>query len=165
MAYVDQQMSGNKVTALIIVAVLHVVIGYALVSGLASEAYEKVKAVTSAVNIEEEKPPEEPPPPPPPKDDTPPPPIVAPPPPISFNAPAPQVQTVNVAPPVALPPAPVALPPAPAAPPPPGFRRRVRLPRVTLVAGRRRTTIPHVHFAKSVKAQRVSVSRWEPTAR
>lgn len=121
MAYADQQMSGNKITALIIVAILHVVVGYALVTGLAFEAYKKVKEVTSAVNIEEEKPPEEPPPPPPPKDDTPPPPIVAPPPPISFSNPAPQVQTVNVAPPTPAPPAPVALPPAPAAPPAPRF--------------------------------------------
>lgn len=128
MAYADQQMSGNKITALIIVAILHVVVGYALVTGLAYEAIKKVKEVTSAVNIEEEKPPEEPPP-PPPKQDTPPPPIVAPPPPISFNAPAPQVQTVNVAPPVALPPAPVALPPAPAAPPPPRFSPKGAAPK------------------------------------
>ena len=117
MAYADQQMSGNKVTALIIVAVLHVLVGYALVTGLAYEAYKKVKDVTAAVNIKEEKPPEEPPP-PPPKQDTPPPPIVAPPPPISFNAPAPQIQTVTTPPPVALPPAPVAVP----APPPPAPR-------------------------------------------
>ena len=118
MAYADQQMSGNKVTALIIVAILHVLVGYALVTGLAYEAYKKVKDVTAAVNIKEEKPPEEPPP-PPPKQDTPPPPIVAPPPPISFNAPAPQIQTVTTPPPVALPPAPVAVPAPPAPPPPP----------------------------------------------
>ena len=62
MAYADQQMSGNKITALIIVALLHVVVGYALVTGLAYEAIKKVKEVTSAVNIEEEKPPETPPP-------------------------------------------------------------------------------------------------------
>lgn len=117
MAYADQQMSGNKITALIIVAILHVVVGYALVSGLAYSAFKKVKEVTSAVKIEEDKPPEEPPP-PPPKQDTPPPPIVAPPPPISFNAPAPQVQAVTTPAPAA-PPAPVVLPPAPAAPPPP----------------------------------------------
>lgn len=128
MAYADQQMSGNKITALIIVAILHVVVGYALVTGLAYEAIKKVKEVTSAVNIEEEKPPEEPPP-PPPKQDTPPPPIVAPPPPISFNAPAPQVQTVNVAPPIPAPPAPVALPPAPAAPPAPRFTPKSASPK------------------------------------
>jgi protein TonB len=118
MAYADQQMSGNKITALIVVAILHVFVGYALVTGLAYSAIKKIKEVTSAVNIEEEKPPETPPP-PPPKQDTPPPPIVAPPPPISFNAPAPQVQAVTTAPPVVMPPAPVVLPPAPAAPPPP----------------------------------------------
>lgn len=129
MAYADQQMSGNKITALIIVALLHVVVGYALVTGLAYEAIKKVKEVTSAVNIEEEKPPEEPPPPPPPKEKTPPPPIVAPPPPISFNAPAPQVQTVNQAPPIPAPPAPVALPAPPAAPPPPRFTPKAAAPK------------------------------------
>ena len=129
MAYADQQMSGNKITALIIVALLHVVVGYALVTGLAYEAIKKVKEVTSAVNIEEEKPPEEPPPPPPPKENTPPPPIVAPPPPISFNAPAPQVQTVNQAPPIPAPPAPVALPAPPAAPPPPRFTPKAAAPK------------------------------------
>jgi len=129
MAYADQQMSGNKITALIIVALLHVVVGYALVTGLAYEAIKKVKEVTSAVNIEEEKPPEEPPPPPPPKENTPPPPIVAPPPPISFNAPAPQVQTVNQAPPAPAPPAPVALPAPPAAPPPPRFTPKAAAPK------------------------------------
>ena len=43
MAYADQQMSGNKITALIIVAILHVIVGYALVTGLAYEAIKKVK--------------------------------------------------------------------------------------------------------------------------
>ena len=109
-------MSGNKITALIVVAVLHVIVGYGLVSGLAYEAYQKVKEVTSAVNIEEEKPPEEPPP-PPPKQDTPPPPIVAPPPAITLITQAPQIQTVAVAPPPA--PAPVFVTAAPPPPPPP----------------------------------------------
>ena len=127
MAYADQQMSGNKITALIIVAILHVGLGYALVTGLAYEAYKKVKEVTSAVNIEEEKPPEELPPPPPPPKDQPPPPIVAPPPPISFNAPAPQVETVTTPPP----PAPVfttAAPPPPP-PPPPKFQPKAPAPK------------------------------------
>lgn len=127
MAYADQQMSGNKITALIIVAILHVALGYALVTGLAYEAYKKVKEVTSAVNIEEEKPKELPPPPPPPKDQ-PPPPIVAPPPPISFNAPAPQIETVTTPPP----PAPVfttAAPPPPPPPPPPKFQPKGPAPK------------------------------------
>lgn len=126
MAYADQQMSGNKVTTLVVVAVLHVVLGYALVTGLAYEAFKKVKEVTAAINIEEEKPPEEPPP-PPPKQDTPPPPIVAPPPAITFNAPAPVVQTVQTPPP----PAPVfvtAAPPPPA-PPPPKFQPKAAQPK------------------------------------
>lgn len=130
MAYADQKMSGNKVTALVIVAILHLVVGYALVTGLAYSAVKKIREVTTAINIDEPPPP--PPPPPPPKDNLPPPPpIVAPPPPISFNAPAPQLQTVTTPPPVvaapvavALPPAPVAAPPAPPPPKPvPGTPR------------------------------------------
>ncbi|WP_068073362.1 energy transducer TonB [Novosphingobium lentum] len=116
MAYADQQMSGNKVTALIVVAILHVVVGYALVTGLAYSAFKKIKEVTTAVNIKDEPPP--PPPPPPPKDAPPPPPIVAPPPPITFTRQAPVLQTVSAPPPVAPPPA-VVLPPPPSAPPPP----------------------------------------------
>jgi len=117
MAYADQQMSGNKITALIVVAILHVVVGYALVTGLAYSAFKKIKEVTTAVKIDPDKPP--PPPPPPPKQDRPPPPpIVAPPPPITFNAPAPQLQTVTTPPPAA-PPVVVLPPPPPSAPPPP----------------------------------------------
>jgi protein TonB len=120
-------MSGNKLTALIVVAVLHVVVGYALVTGLAYEAFKKVKEVTAAINIEEEKPPEEPPP-PPPKQDTPPPPIVAPPPAISINTAMPSVETVTVAPP----PAPVfttAAPPPPPPPPAPKFQPKGAAPK------------------------------------
>jgi len=120
-------MSGNKLTALIVVAVLHIVVGYALVTGLAYEAFKKVKEVTAAINIEEEKPPEEPPP-PSPKQDTPPPPIVAPPPAISINTAAPSVETVTVAPP----PAPVfttAAPPPPPPPPPPRFQPKGAAPK------------------------------------
>ena len=129
MAYADQQMSGNKVTGLVVVAILHVIVGYALVTGLAYSAFKKVKDVTSAIEIKEEKPPEEPPPPPPKQEKTPPP-IVAPPPPISFNQPAPQVQTVNTPPPVALPPAPVAVPAPPPPPPPaPKFTAKAASPK------------------------------------
>ena len=126
MAYADQQMSGNKATTLVVVALLHIVLVYALVTGLAYEAFKKVKEVTAAINIKEEKPPEEPPP-PPPKQDTPPPPIVAPPPAITFNAPAPVLQTVQTPPP----PAPVfvtAAPPPPA-PPPPKFQPKGAIPK------------------------------------
>ena len=92
MAYADQKMSGNRFTALIVVAILHVIVGYALVTGLAYSAFQKVKERVETFDVKEEKPPEEPP--PPPDQPLPPPPIVAPPPPISFDRPAaPVVQT------------------------------------------------------------------------
>lgn len=121
MAYADQKMSGNRLTALIVVAILHVIVGYALVTGLAYEAVQKIKERVETFDVKEEKPPEEPPPPPPPDEAIPPPPIVAPPPPITFNQPAPQVQTVVEPPKVVLPPTVVAPPPPP--PPPPAAPR------------------------------------------
>ena len=54
MAYADQSMSGNRVTALIIVALIHVVLGYALVTGLAYEAAKKVIQRVTTVDIKEE---------------------------------------------------------------------------------------------------------------
>lgn len=117
MAYADQKMSGNRVTALIIVALIHVLVGYALVTGLAYEAAKKVIQKVTTVDIKEEVKKEEPPP-PPPKKDLPPPPIVAPPPKVNL-APPPQITTVAEPPPA--PPPMVVLPPAPAAPPPPRF--------------------------------------------
>jgi len=119
MAYADQKLSGNRLTAIIIVALIHIVVGYALVTGLAYSAVQKVMKKVTTVDIkQDEKPP--PPPPPPPKD-APPPPIVAPPPPVNVSpVSAPQIETVSVAPPPA-PPAPVLAPPAPSAPPPPRF--------------------------------------------
>ena len=128
MAYADQKMSGNKMVALIIVAILHVLVGYALVTGLAYSAVKKLKERVETFDVEEEKPPE--PPPPPPDQPLPPPPIVAPPPPISFERPAPSVQTVTTPPP----PAPVfttaaPAPPPPAAPPPPKFQPKGAAPK------------------------------------
>lgn len=113
MAYADQQMSGNKIAALVIVALIHVFVGYALVTGLAYEAAKKVINKVTTVDIKEEKPKEEEPP-PPPKQDTPPPPIVAPPPPINIAPAPPPVQTV-----ITPPPAPPMIIPTAAPPPPP----------------------------------------------
>ena len=65
MAYADQSMSGSRITALIIVALIHIVVGYALVTGLAYEgARQLIKKVTT-VDIKEPEKPKEPPPPPP----------------------------------------------------------------------------------------------------
>ena len=119
MAYADQQMSGNKIIALIIVALIHVALGYALVTGLAYSAVKKAIERVTTVDIVEEPPEEEPPPPP---DEVQPPPIVAPPPPINLSPAPPPIQTVTQAPP----PPPVVIPraaPPPPSPPPPSRAR------------------------------------------
>ena len=117
MAYADQPMSGNKVVALIIVALIHILMGYALVTGLAYTAAKKVIQKVTTVDIEEEVKVEEPPPPPPEKQEVAPPPV-APPVKIDVAVTPPQITTTTTPPPPA-PVVPVALPPAPAAPPPP----------------------------------------------
>ena len=87
MAYVDQQMGGNRVVSIIIVAVIHVVIGWLLISGLAISAVQEIAERVTTVDIEEEvEEPEEPEEEPPPPEETQPPPPVAPPPPVSLNA-------------------------------------------------------------------------------
>ena len=126
MAYADQSMSGNRVIALIIVALIHIVLIYALVTGLAYEAAKKVMQRVTTVDIKEEVKKEEPPP-PPKKVDLPPPPAVAPPPKMNI-APAPPT-TVTVAEPPPAPPPPVFVPPPPAAPPPPRFSPKGAVPK------------------------------------
>jgi hypothetical protein len=74
MAYADQQMSGNRVVAIIIVALIHVALGYALITGLAYSAVKEAIERVTTVDIEEPEPEEEPPPPPPPDETVPPPP-------------------------------------------------------------------------------------------
>jgi periplasmic protein TonB len=126
MAYADQSMSGNKITAIIIVALIHVVLGYALVTGLAYEAAKKVIEKVTTVDIKEEVKKEEPPP-PPKKVEVKPPPVVVPPPKIDVNVQAPRIEVVNTPPPPA-PPAPIVLaPPVPA--PPPAAPPKAAVPR------------------------------------
>jgi protein TonB len=124
MAYADQTMSGNKVTAIVIVALIHIFLGYALVTGLAYSAVQQVMKKVTTVDIkEEEKKEEEPPPPPEKKVETAPPPPVAPPVKINVAPNPPQIETVRIAPPPAPPVVfagpPVVAPPAPPAPPAP----------------------------------------------
>lgn len=57
MAYADEGMSTNRMIALGIVALLHVALGYAFVTGLALKAVKAVVNQVEAVNIEEEAPP------------------------------------------------------------------------------------------------------------
>jgi protein TonB len=106
-------MSGNRVIAIILVALIHIAVGYAMVTGLAYSAIKKAIEHVTTVNVNE--------PPPPPPEKTPPPPTnappppVAPPPPISISVAPPQIQTQPTIPP----PAPPVLNIAPAPPPPP----------------------------------------------
>jgi len=124
MAYADQSMSGSRITALIIVALIHIVVGYALVTGLAYEgARQLIKKVTT-VDIKEPEKPKEPPPPPPKV--VAPPPVVVPPPKVNVAVSAPVIESVQVAPPP--PPAPV-LVVAPPAPPPPRFTPKGAAPK------------------------------------
>ncbi|MEO6716180.1 MAG: energy transducer TonB [Novosphingobium sp.] len=124
MSYADQSMSGNRITALIIVALIHIMLIYALVTGLAYEGYKKVLQRVTAVDIKEEVKKE--PPPPPKKLDIKPPPMVVPPPRISVTTQAPVVETVSQAPP---PPPSIVLAPPPAAPPPPRFSAKGAVPK------------------------------------
>jgi len=117
MAYADQEMSGSRIVAIIIVALIHVVLGYTLITGLAYSAINKVIERVTTVDIEEPVPEEEEPPPPPEEVVTAPPPPVAPPPPMNISAAPSEIRTQPNIPP----PAPIAVrvpPPAPAAPPP-----------------------------------------------
>ena len=127
MAYADQEMSGNRIAAFVIVALLHLVLGYALVTGLAYEGVKKLMNKVTTIDIKKDEPKKEPP--PPPKKLAAPPPIVAPPPKINVSVAPPPVQTVVTPPP--LPPPPDIAPPAPvpAAPPPPRFQPKTAVPK------------------------------------
>ncbi|OYY90161.1 MAG: energy transducer TonB [Sphingomonas sp. 28-66-16] len=120
MAYADRNDGGNKVVAIVIVALIHAALGYAFVTGL---AYQYVKKVSEKLNTFDVAPPPPPPPdePPPPPPDQPltPPPVVSPPPIVrNPNPPVVQIQTQATPPPVYTP-IPTAPPAPPPAPPPP----------------------------------------------
>lgn len=137
MAYADQQMSGNRIIALIIVGLIHVALGYVLITGLAYEAVTKAIERVTTVDIEEPPPPEpeDEPPPPEPQPETAPPPPVAPPPPIRIAPAPPPIRTQPTIPPPAppalrIPPAaPVGPPPPPPPPPPPRIQPKGAEPR------------------------------------
>lgn len=115
MAYADHSEASSRTISIVIVALIHVVLGYAFVTGLGMKYVKKAAEQLNVIDVKEEPPPPDEPPPPPPKPaDVPPPPVVAPPPMVQTPAPAPQVTSVATPPP----PAPV-LPPVVSAPPPP----------------------------------------------
>lgn len=117
MSYAQRkQMSSNRFVAIVVVALIHLLLGYALVTGLAYNVAKKAIEDLKTFDVEDEPPPppDEPPPPPEQIPDEPPP-MVAPPPIVRTNtAPPPMVVT-----PVAPPPQITVAPPRPPAPPPP----------------------------------------------
>jgi protein TonB len=122
MSYANRkEMSSNRTGAIVIVALIHILLGYALVSGLAYNAVKKAAEDLKTFDVEEEPPPPEEEPPPPEKTpNVPPPPQVAAPPPL-VRTPV-QESPVQATPnPPPFVPTPVArpAPPAPPAPPPP----------------------------------------------
>ena len=127
MNYAEQQRNPTRhVVGLGVVVVLHIILGWALLNGLARRVVEVVKGPIETKIIEEVKPPPPPPPenlPPPPKL-PPPPPAFMPPPEVRIESPPPAPAiTVQTTPPPPAPPVTIAPPPspepAPAAPPAP----------------------------------------------
>lgn len=121
--YAQQQRNpGKHAVGIGIVVAMHLVLGWAFVTGLAQRVVEVIKSPLETKIIEEQKPPPPPPPenlPPPPKF-APPPPSFVPPPEVVVNPPpqpAPTITTVTTPPPPA--PVTIAPPPAPEAPPAP----------------------------------------------
>lgn len=114
MAYADHSQSSSRTISLVIVAIIHVILGYAFVTGLGIKYVKQAAEQLNVIDVADEPPPpeEEPPPPPPPPPDMPPPP---PPPP---TAPPPVVSLPSTAPVLAPPPPPSPPPAAPPAPPP-----------------------------------------------
>jgi len=132
-----QRDPGRHILGIAFVILIHVLVIYALVTGLARKAVEVIKKPITATIIEEIKPPPPPPPPPPPKRIEPPkvevpvqtyvPPPDIPPPPQVIEAPT--ITAVTPEPPpkqeyvIAPPPPPVVV--APPAPPKPAVRRGI----------------------------------------
>lgn len=71
MSYASQQQAGNKTASIAIVVIIHVALGYLLVTGLAIDAVKQVVERVTTVEVKEEEPPPPPDEPPPPPEDTP----------------------------------------------------------------------------------------------
>lgn len=117
MSYMDTPgMTKNRQIALVGVALLHVLLGYAIVTGFAISVIKKIVEPIEAVNVKEEAPPPDEPPPPPPKEMEIPP--FVPPPEVSIQSDAP-TNTITVQSEVSRPDPPRVAPPAPPAEPAP----------------------------------------------
>ena len=127
MSYANRkEMGSNRTAGIVVVALIHVALGYALVTGLAYNVIKKTAEDLKTFDVSEPPPPPEKPPPPPPKDNTPPPPQVV--------APPPMVRINNVSPPPVFttpvytpqPPAVITAPPPPQPPPAPRVSQSAR---------------------------------------
>ena len=119
MSYANRkQLEQNRTLSIIFSAAITFIIGFALISGLASSFVKKAAADLKTFDVEQEPPPPEEPPPPQDTPLPPPPQVSAPPPMVRFDVPPLQIQTTpQIQPP--MPPTLIAAPPAPPAPPAP----------------------------------------------
>ncbi|WDA42056.1 energy transducer TonB [Erythrobacter sp. BLCC-B19] len=133
MSYASQAQAGNKTTSIVMVALIHIAVGYLLVTGLAIDAVKQIAERVTTVEVKEEEPPPPDEPPPPPEDTpeptSPPPPNA---PPMPFDLPTNnQAETTRDPTPVApVDPRPSTPQPAPVGPPtqpkPPSKARGVK---------------------------------------
>ena len=163
----SERSPGKNLSGLTLVVILHLAIGYALVTGLARKVVEVIKAPLETKIIEEiKKPPPDVPPPPPPKMATPPPPFI-PPPEINIQVPTvtppPTITTVTTTPPPPGPP-PVIAPPAPPTVAPlvrreykASYRVEPVFPRQAQRDGRSGTVVARVHVAPSGAVTQVQI--------
>ena len=116
MSYVDQPISRGRAYAIATVAILHALLAYAFVSGLAYKFIKGENPDMKMIDVKEEPPPppEEPPPPPPDQPKSPP--VTA----VQSPIPSPSPMVVPQTPPTPyVAPVPIVVPPAPPAPPAP----------------------------------------------
>ena len=119
MSYVDQGMTPGRIWSIVLVAILHALLGYAFVTGLAYKFVKQAAEDLKTFEVQEEAPPPEEPPPEQPKATPPPPPMTSPPPLVRLPAPPSPVQ---IQPPVQVQPPPQITTPPPPPPPPPPVR-------------------------------------------
>jgi len=118
MSYLQEEgPSKRTVYSIVLVVLLHVLLAYALISGLAIKAVKVITGPLETVNIEEPAPPPEEAPPPPPKlEDIPP---YVPPPDVQVQTDVPPPPVISTQTTIATPEPPRVAPPGPPAPPPP----------------------------------------------
>ena len=166
----SQRDPGKNISGIAMVVILHLAIGYALVTGLARKVVEVIKAPIETKIIEEVKPPPpDVPPPPPPKMAAPPPPFI-PPPEINIQVPKvtppPTITTVTTTKPPPGPPPQIMAPPAPVvAPPAPVVRKEFKaayrvdpvFPRQAQRDGRSGKVVARLHVAPGGNVTQVQI--------